>query len=112
MQIDNILEKALNKKRLTVEDAVALYKSDEVEKMGEVADIIMRRWHPEPIATFVIGRNINYTNVCDTFCRFCAFYRAPGKSDGDGNINARGYQSELAFFLLYKFIEKDKTTVP
>lgn len=82
MAIDKILEKALNNERLTVDDAVELYNSDELEKMGRVADTIMRRWHPEPITTFVIGRNINYTNVCDTFCRFCAFYRAPGKSGG------------------------------
>ncbi|MEK4438923.1 cyclic dehypoxanthinyl futalosine synthase [Paenibacillus sp. FSL K6-2862] len=82
MSIDKILEKALNKERLTVEDAIALYRSDEIEKMGEVANTIMKRWHPDPITTFVIGRNINYTNICDTFCRFCAFYRAPGKSGG------------------------------
>lgn len=82
MSIDAILQKALDGKRLTVEDAVALYESDEVEKMGEAADVIMKRWHPEPITTFVIGRNVNYTNFCDTYCRFCAFYRPPGSEEG------------------------------
>jgi cyclic dehypoxanthinyl futalosine synthase len=42
----------------------------------------MLKFHPEPITTFVIGRNVNYTNICDTYCRFCAFYRAPGSKEG------------------------------
>jgi cyclic dehypoxanthinyl futalosine synthase len=42
----------------------------------------MKKIHPEPITTFVVGRNINYTNICDTYCRFCAFYRAPGSKEG------------------------------
>ena len=41
-----------------------------------------KKWHPEPITTFVIGRNINYTNICDMYCRFCAFYRPPGSEEG------------------------------
>jgi cyclic dehypoxanthinyl futalosine synthase len=82
MSIDAILERALNGERLQMEDVVALYESDEVEKMGEAANQIMKKWHPEPITTFVIGRNVNYTNFCDTYCRFCAFYRAPGHKEG------------------------------
>jgi cyclic dehypoxanthinyl futalosine synthase len=50
--------------------------------MGHAANQIMLRKHPEPIATFVVGRNINYTNICDTYCRFCAFYRRPGSEEG------------------------------
>jgi cyclic dehypoxanthinyl futalosine synthase len=82
VSIDHILDKAVNGQRISLEDAIELYKSDEVEKMGEAANIIMKKWHPEPVTTFVIGRNINYTNVCDTYCRFCAFYRAPGNDEG------------------------------
>ncbi|WP_276354672.1 cyclic dehypoxanthinyl futalosine synthase [Cohnella caldifontis] len=80
--IDRILEGALQGKRLGVEDIVALYESDEIEKMGDAANRIMMRKHPEPITTFVVGRNINYTNVCDVYCRFCAFYRPPGSKEG------------------------------
>lgn len=80
--IDNILDKALNGGRLNVEDTIALYESNEVEKMGHVANILMERKHPEPITTFVIGRNVNYTNICDVYCRFCAFYRRPGSEEG------------------------------
>lgn len=82
MSIDNILDRAINGERLTIEDAIVLYESDELEKIGEAANKVMERWHPELITTFVIGRNINYTNYCDTYCRFCAFYRAPGATDG------------------------------
>jgi cyclic dehypoxanthinyl futalosine synthase len=82
MSIDHILERAVNGERISYEDAVELYKSDEVEKLGAAADKIMKKWHPEPMTTFVIGRNINYTNVCDTYCRFCAFYRSPGSDEG------------------------------
>ena len=80
--IDLILDKALKGERLQLEDTVTLFECNEIEKMGAAADIIMKRWHPEPITTFVIGRNINYTNVCDVYCRFCAFYRRPGSEEG------------------------------
>ncbi|SET86502.1 cyclic dehypoxanthinyl futalosine synthase [Paenibacillus sp. NFR01] len=81
-RIDNILDRALKGERLGLEDTVTLFESNEIEKMGAAADIIMKRWHPEPLTTFVIGRNINYTNVCDVYCRFCAFYRRPGSEEG------------------------------
>ncbi|SFQ06020.1 cyclic dehypoxanthinyl futalosine synthase [Salibacterium halotolerans] len=82
MSIDPILNKALRGERLTTEDAVKLYESDETEKIGEAANEITKKWHPEPETTFVIGRNVNYTNLCDTYCRFCAFYRKPGSTEG------------------------------
>lgn len=80
--IDRILDKALQGERLGLEDTVRLFESNEIEKMGAAADVIMKRWHPQPITTFVIGRNINYTNICDVYCRFCAFYRRPGSKEG------------------------------
>lgn len=80
--INDILDKALRGERLDLDDTIKLYESDEVEKMGHVANILMERQHPEPITTFVIGRNVNYTNICDVYCRFCAFYRRPGSEDG------------------------------
>lgn len=82
MTIDHILNRATNGERLTIEDAIKLYESNEVEKIGAAANIVMEKWHPEPITTFVIGRNVNYTNFCDTYCKFCAFYRPPGHEEG------------------------------
>lgn len=80
--VNHILDKALRGERLNLEDSVTLFESDELEKIGHAADIMMKRVHPDPITTFVIGRNVNYTNVCDTFCTFCAFYRRPGHNEG------------------------------
>ncbi|MGF7046662.1 cyclic dehypoxanthinyl futalosine synthase [Paenibacillus sp. DS2015] len=80
--VDRILDRVLKGERLELEDSVRLFESDEIEKLGHTADILMRRKHPDPITTFVIGRNVNYTNICDTYCRFCAFYRKPGSPEG------------------------------
>lgn len=80
--LDQILDKALRGERITFDECVTLLESDGIEKMGEVANQLMLRRHPEPITTFVVGRNVNYTNICDVYCRFCAFYRAPGSSEG------------------------------
>ncbi|PCK70394.1 hypothetical protein PL1_1683 [Paenibacillus larvae subsp. larvae B-3650] len=80
--IDRILDKAVSGERIDIDECITLYQSDEIEKMGHAANQIMKRFHPDPIATFVIGRNINYTNICDVYCRFCAFYRDPGSAEG------------------------------
>ncbi|WP_223067832.1 cyclic dehypoxanthinyl futalosine synthase [Paenibacillus caui] len=80
--IDSILDKALRGERVNLDEAVVLFESNEVEKLGHAANILMERRYPDPITTFVIGRNINYTNVCDVYCRFCAFYRRPGSEEG------------------------------
>ncbi|MGG4091539.1 cyclic dehypoxanthinyl futalosine synthase [Paenibacillus lautus] len=80
--VDQILNKALRGARLNLEDSVTLFESEEIEKIGHAADIMMKRKHPDPITTFVIGRNVNYSNICDTYCTFCAFYRRPGHPEG------------------------------
>ena len=81
-QIDRILDKALQGERIGLEECTTLFESDEIEKMGHIANKIMLKMHPEPITTFVVGRNINYTNICDVYCSFCAFYRPPGSGEG------------------------------
>ncbi|MCC3377086.1 cyclic dehypoxanthinyl futalosine synthase [Cohnella sp. REN36] len=80
--VDAILDRSLKGERLALEDVVTLFESEEIEKMGAAANQLMLRRHPEPITTFVVGRNVNYTNICDVYCRFCAFYRAPGSDQG------------------------------
>jgi cyclic dehypoxanthinyl futalosine synthase len=80
--IQRILDKALRGGRLDIADGITLFESNEVEKIGHAANQVMLKWHKEPITTFVIGRNINYTNICDVYCRFCAFYRGPGSAEG------------------------------
>lgn len=80
--IDHILDKSLRSERVSFEETMELLASDEIEKMGHTANQIMLKKHPEPITTFVVGRNVNYTNVCDVYCRFCAFYRSPKSKEG------------------------------
>jgi len=79
--IQPILDKALAGERLTSDDCTALLESDDFVRIGLAADEIRKRWHPSGIVTYIIDRNINYTNVCNVVCTFCAFYRRPGHSE-------------------------------
>ena len=69
-------------KRLTVKEAVELYGSDDLIGLGQSADELRQSFHPERIVTYIIDRNINYTNVCTSGCRFCAFYKQPNDKEG------------------------------
>src|SRR6476620_3431207 len=80
-EIQSILAKALTGVRLTSDDCTALLESNDVARMGVAADTIRQRRHPDNIVTYIIDRNINYTNVCNVVCIFCAFYRRPGAPD-------------------------------
>ncbi|MDX6465664.1 MAG: cyclic dehypoxanthinyl futalosine synthase, partial [Gaiellaceae bacterium] len=73
-----ILEKVLDGERLTDEDAIALLRTRDLVSVGRVANEIRNRKHDPNRVTFIIDRNLNYTNLCVTDCDFCAFYRSPG----------------------------------
>lgn len=73
--ISKILDKALAGERLNLEDGVSLLASNELVAIAQAANVVRQRLHPEKTVTFVIDRNINYTNICQTKCRFCAFHR-------------------------------------
>jgi len=79
--IQPILDKALDGERLTVEDCTSLLESHDLVRIGLAADEIRKRKNPGDVVTYIIDRNINYTNVCNVVCTFCAFYRRPGKPD-------------------------------
>ena len=79
--IQPILDKVLGGTRLTSEDATALLESNDFVRIGLAAHEIRMRKNPTDIVTYIIDRNINYTNVCNVVCTFCAFYRRPGKPD-------------------------------
>ena len=68
--------------RLTADEALALYRGAPTYWLGRMADGVRRRKHPEPVVTYIIDRNVNYTNVCVAHCNFCAFYREVGHSEG------------------------------
>jgi cyclic dehypoxanthinyl futalosine synthase len=67
---------------MTRQDALDLFRSDDLIGTGMAADAVRRRHHPEGVATYIIDRNINYTNFCTEYCAFCAFYRPPGHAEG------------------------------
>ncbi|MBI3318615.1 MAG: dehypoxanthine futalosine cyclase [Candidatus Omnitrophica bacterium] len=75
---DQILEKALAGRRLTAEEGTLLHEEADLVALGHTADQVRRRLHPKNLGTFVVDRNINYTNACVADCSFCAFYRPPG----------------------------------
>ena len=79
--IQPILDLALTGERLNAEDCARLLESNDFVRIGLAADEVRQRWHPTGVVTYIIDRNINYTNVCNVVCTFCAFYRRPGAKD-------------------------------
>ncbi|MFC4108917.1 cyclic dehypoxanthinyl futalosine synthase [Micromonospora zhanjiangensis] len=81
-EIDDILQRGADGGRITPEEALLIYTEAPFHALGEAADAVRRRRYPDGIVTYIIDRNINYTNVCVTACKFCAFYRAPKHKEG------------------------------
>jgi cyclic dehypoxanthinyl futalosine synthase len=77
-----IAEKVRRGGRVDRDEALALYLEAPTALLGELADGIRARKHPERIVTYIIDRNVNYTNICVARCNFCAFYRPVGSGEG------------------------------
>jgi len=75
MHVEAILRRRIEGQRLSLVEGVFLYEHADLLALGWAANIIREQLHPEKKVTFVIDRNINYTNVCTCECKFCAFYR-------------------------------------
>jgi len=80
--ITNLLDRAVAGERLSPEQALRLLESHDLASLAGAADDVARRLHAEPYRTYNVDRNINYTNVCVSGCRFCAFFRRPGHPEG------------------------------
>ncbi len=80
--LDYIKEKVLDGKRISPDEALLLLEEADLTLLGFLANEIRKRLHPEGIVTFVIDRNVNYTNVCVAGCKFCAFQRKVGSPEG------------------------------
>ncbi|MDH3394206.1 MAG: radical SAM protein, partial [Desulfobulbaceae bacterium] len=96
--MDSIDQKVLNGERISVEEALVLANEGDLYRLGFLANAVKKRKHPEPIITYVIDRNINYTDICVSACKFCAFFKAP--EDADGSV--------LSFAELGEKIEETK----
>ncbi|MCX6077804.1 MAG: dehypoxanthine futalosine cyclase [Campylobacterales bacterium] len=68
-------------KRLIKEEALSLIKNGDLKELGRMASARKKELHPDGITTFVVDRNINYTNICWVDCKFCAFYRHEKDAD-------------------------------
>lgn len=80
--LDEIGSKVLGGERLAPGDALDLLEHGDLVALGALADLVRRRKHPDRVVTYIIDRNVNYTNVCNAFCTFCAFYRPPHHEEG------------------------------
>jgi cyclic dehypoxanthinyl futalosine synthase len=80
--LDTILSRAADGERLSATDGERLLREGSFFELGLAADAVRRRKHPEGVVTYIVDRNVNYTNVCTTSCKFCAFYRPVGHPEG------------------------------
>ncbi len=76
--VADVLEKALDGERISDDEAVILLRSRDLVAVGRVANEVRNRLNDPSRVTFIVDRNVNYTNICVTDCDFCAFYRRPG----------------------------------
>jgi cyclic dehypoxanthinyl futalosine synthase len=76
-----ILHAAVEGGRITPEQATVLFEKADLVDLADTADKIRQRRHPDNVISYIIDRNINYTNVCKEFCTFCAFYRVKGDDE-------------------------------
>jgi cyclic dehypoxanthinyl futalosine synthase len=80
--IDRLLTKSADGRRLSVDETLQLAADATLTDLGLAADLRRQQLNPGQRVSYIVERNINYTNVCNVYCRFCAFYRGPGKSGG------------------------------
>lgn len=80
--IEDIADKVHAGERLTWDDGRRLFHHHNLPELAVLADHARRRLNPDDVVTYVVGRNVNYTNVCWVRCKFCAFYRVPGHEEG------------------------------
>src|SRR6266852_839793 len=82
MSVSQIAAKVRTGGRVSADEALELNHHAPLPLLGELADGIRARKHPGGVVTYIIDRNVNYTNVCVARCNFCAFYRPVGSDEG------------------------------
>jgi cyclic dehypoxanthinyl futalosine synthase len=80
--LDAVLSRAAEGERLSAAEGARLLREASFFELGLAADAVRKKKHPEGVVTYIVDRNVNYTNVCTTSCRFCAFYRPVGHPEG------------------------------
>ena len=82
LEVDDILARASRGERIDLAEGIFLYENAPLMQLGQAADRRRVALHPEPIVTYIIDRNVNYTNYCVTRCKFCNFYVPPKSGRG------------------------------
>ena len=82
MDLEAFEQRILSGGRLTGHEALQLYRHAPTYWLGRMADAVRQRKHPDGVVSYIIDRNVNYTNVCVARCNFCAFYREVGHDEG------------------------------
>jgi cyclic dehypoxanthinyl futalosine synthase len=77
-----LTERIENGERLSAEEYLRFVNEAPLEIVGRLADELRKRLHSDNIVTYVVDRNINYSNICTAVCTFCAFFRKPGSLEG------------------------------
>src|SRR5829696_4242699 len=82
MSLASLTARVAAGERLSRDQALALYTEAPTHVLGRLADRVRARKHPDRVVTYIIDRNVNYTNICVARCNFCAFYRPVGSAQG------------------------------
>ncbi len=80
--LNHLIEKVGQNQRIDVNEALSLYREADFLTLADLANRMRFHLHPDRIVTYVVDRNINYTNICVSGCRFCAFFESPGNAKG------------------------------
>ena len=87
--VDTLLQRAAAGERLELHEGILLYESADTLALGEAADRRRAALHPDGVVTYIIDRNVNYTNVCTARCKFCNFYVPPTRKDQEGYVHSK-----------------------
>lgn len=80
--VTDLLDRIARRERLAQDEWLRVINETATEDLRRLADALRREYHPDNVVTYVVDRNINYSNVCFSVCNFCAFYRKPGHAEG------------------------------
>jgi cyclic dehypoxanthinyl futalosine synthase len=81
-RVGDILRRTVAGARLADDEAVTLLNHGDLLALGQAAHAVRMKKHPDPEVTYIVDRNINYTNICTSGCSFCAFWRSDGDPEG------------------------------
>jgi cyclic dehypoxanthinyl futalosine synthase len=89
LDLDALLERAAAGERLALHEGIVLYEQADTLALGEAADRRRQALHPDGVVTYIVDRNVNYTNVCTARCKFCNFYVPPTRKHHEGYVHSR-----------------------